>query len=52
MSSPMTGEVRYRNIVQFVRFSDYENEGTKLAAKVLECIPEQVSDYFEMNSNK
>ena len=52
MTSPFTGEVRYRDIVQFVNFSDYENDGNKLAAKVLEEIPNQVTEYFEMTSYK
>ena len=46
ITSPFTGEVRYRDIVQFVHFNEYENDGTKLAAKVLEEIPTQIEDYF------
>jgi len=46
--SPTTGEVRYRDIVQFVKFSDFENDGIKLAAEVLREVPDQVEEYSRM----
>jgi len=47
--SPSTGEKRFRDIVQFVNFSDYENNGSKLAAEVLFEVPNQVEEYCRMN---
>jgi len=48
ITSPSTGEKIYRNIVQFVNFSEFENDGVLLAAKVLEEIPFQIEEYHRM----
>ena len=37
-----------RDIVQFVEFRKFENNGTKLAMEVLEEIPSQVEQYYRM----
>jgi hypothetical protein len=39
-----------RDLVQFVPFGKFENNGKKLAAEVLEEIPKQIEEYFRMNN--
>ena len=36
--------------MQFVNFSEFEDDGTKLAGKVLEAIPVQIEEYFRKRS--
>lgn len=38
-----------RDLVQFVPFSKYEHDGERLAAEVLEEIPRQVVEFYQMN---
>jgi hypothetical protein len=40
-----------RDIVQFVEFKKYEGDSIKLSEKVLEEIPQQVQDYYNMVKN-
>jgi hypothetical protein len=42
------GKKAHRDIVQFVEFRKFENNGTKLAEEVLEEIPGQVESYCRM----
>ncbi len=42
------GNIQHRDIVQFVRFSDLQNDEIELSNKCLEEIPRQISEYFEM----
>jgi hypothetical protein len=37
-----------RDLVQFVKFSDYQNDGPRLAEAVLQEIPYQIEEYFKM----
>lgn len=39
-----------RDLVQFVPFNKFENDGDKLAEQVLEEIPRQVVEYFQHNN--
>jgi len=39
--------IQNRDIVQFVRFNDLENDEINLSNKCLEEIPRQISEYFE-----
>ena len=43
-----TGIPAVRDIVQFVEFRVFENDGIKLAEKVLEEVPTQVEQYYKM----
>ena len=36
-----------RDIVQFVKFKDFENDSTKLAAEVLREVPQQLVNYYQ-----
>lgn len=49
------GEVRKRDLVQFVRFNDFKNScvqnASTLAAAVLEEIPKQVDDYYKLTGS-
>ena len=38
-----------RDLVQFVPFSQYANDGEKLAEQVLEEVPRQVVEYYQHN---
>ena len=45
------GEIRKRDIVQFVKFNEFKDEngikdGTELAAEVLKEIPRQIEEYY------
>ena len=42
------GKRAQRDLVQFVEFKKFENDGNKLAKEVLEEIPGQVESYFDM----
>ena len=37
-----------RDLVQFVPFNKFKNDGIKLAEQVLEEVPRQVCEYYEM----
>lgn len=37
-----------RDLVQFVEFSKFSNNGQELAKEVLEQLPRQVSEYFQL----
>lgn len=37
-----------RNLVQFVEFSKFQNDGVQLAKEVLEKLPRQVEEYYMM----
>lgn len=39
-----------RDLVQFVPFYKYQNDGEKLAEQVLEEVPRQVCEYYQMNN--
>ena len=46
------GEIRKRDIVQFVEFNKYQNEkgvndGDELAEEVLKEIPRQIEEYYQ-----
>ena len=43
------GKKRIRDLVQFVPFSKFNNDETKLSNKVLEEIPKQIVDYYTIN---
>ena len=42
------GELRKRDIVQFVEFNQYKNSGTDLSEEVLKEIPRQVEEYYQI----
>jgi hypothetical protein len=42
------GKKAARDLVQFVPFYQYQNDGTKLAEQVLEEVPRQVVDFYKM----
>jgi hypothetical protein len=42
------GRKAARDLVQFVPFSKFQNNGTQLAAEVLEEIPKQLVEYYRM----
>jgi len=44
-----SGRIAERDLVQFVPFKDFKNDGEKLAEQVLEEIPRQIVEFF---SNK
>lgn len=44
------GRKAARDLVQFVPFYKYQNDGQKLSEEVLEEIPRQVIEYFEQNN--
>ena len=39
-----------RDLVQFVPFFKYQNDGEKLAEQVLEEVPRQVCEYYQQNN--
>lgn len=39
-----------RDLVQFVPFSKFQNNGIKLAEQVLEEVPQQICEYYKMNN--
>lgn len=39
-----------RDLVQFVEFAKFSNNGSLLAKEVLEELPRQVSEYFQMQN--
>jgi hypothetical protein len=41
------GNFASRDIVQFVKFSDYQNDSARLAAEVLREVPDQFLGYME-----
>ena len=43
------GIKRERDIVQFVEFSKFENDGAALAEKVLQEIPNQIEEYYRLH---
>jgi len=43
------GVKRERDIVQFVEFSKYENDGDLLAEQVLREIPRQIEEYYRLH---
>ena len=43
------GKKRTRNLVQFFPFSKFQNDENKLSVKVLEEIPKQIVDYYNIN---
>ncbi len=45
-----TGVKAARDLVQFVPFGKFENDGKRLAAEVLEEIPRQIEEYFRLNN--
>lgn len=42
------GNATQRDLVQFVKFADFSNNGTALAKEVLEELPRQVSEYYQL----
>ena len=44
------GERRMRDLVQFVPFNKFKNDENKLSKEVLEEIPRQIVDYYQMNN--
>ena len=42
-----TGEIRKRDLVQFVPFSKFENDAKKLSMEVLAEIPRQIIEYYQ-----
>ena len=42
------GNATQRDLVQFVKFADFQNNGTALAKEVLEELPRQVSEYYQL----
>ena len=42
------GEIIARDIVQFVEFRKFEGDALKLSAEVLQEIPRQVEEYYNM----
>ena len=44
------GVKRARDLVQFVPFNKYKNNPTKLAEQVLEEVPRQIIEYYNMNN--
>lgn len=42
------GNSTQRDLVQFVKFVDFSNNGTALAKEVLEELPRQVSEYYQL----
>ena len=44
------GEKRMRDLVQFVPFNKFKNDGKKLSNEVLEEIPRQITEYYSMNN--
>ncbi len=42
------GNATQRDLVQFVKFSDFSNNGAALAKEVLEELPRQVSEYYQL----
>jgi len=50
VTNSTTGEVIIRDMVQFVRFTDYENDDFDLAENVLTYIPEQIEQYSSLIS--
>lgn len=42
------GNKTQRDLVQFVEFSKFSNNGAALAKEVLEELPRQVSEYFQL----
>ena len=44
------GKKRTRDLVQFVPFSKFQNDENKLSAQVLEEIPKQIVDYYNLNN--
>ena len=44
------GERRMRDLVQFVPFNKFKNDENKLSREVLEEIPRQIVDYYQMNN--
>ena len=42
------GNHTQRDLVQFVQFSKLSNSGTALAKEVLEELPRQVSEYYQL----
>ena len=39
-----------RDLVQFVPFKDYQNDGEKLSEQVLEEIPRQIVEYYQIKN--
>ena len=44
------GKKRQRDLVQFVPFNKFQNDGKKLSNQVLEEIPRQIVDYYTINN--
>lgn len=44
------GQKTERDLVQFVEFQKFSNNGVALAKQVLEQLPRQVSQYFQLNN--
>ena len=44
------GKIRARDLVQFVPFSKFKNEGKKLAMEVLAEIPRQIVEYYRLKN--
>jgi len=42
------GQRTERDLVQFVEFEKFSNNGVSLAREVLEELPRQVSEYFQL----
>ena len=42
------GNKTERDLVQFVEFTEFKNNGVTLAKEVLQELPRQVEDYFEL----
>jgi hypothetical protein len=46
----LKGEKTKRDLVQFVEFSKYESNVTKLTEEVLQEVPRQVEEYYKLAS--
>ena len=49
---PVSGQRAQRDIVQFVSFTDFKNDGAMLAREVLIEIPNQFMGYMRLNKIK
>jgi hypothetical protein len=45
------GEKTKRDLVQFVEFSKYEGNITKLSEEVLAEVPRQIEDFYKLKKN-